>query len=197
MGLFQAQQIDGGLNQVTVEYSGEVASLSVEPLTIAVLKGLLTPILEDEINFVNAPVVAKERGIEVKEVKNHDAGDFTSLIRIRVTGMNFSHQVSGTLFHKKEPRIVENNAFQVEVVPEGHLLLVNNVDRPGVIGTVGRILGNHAINIAQMQCARPQQGSDALLIIALDDALPSTTLNAISQEEGILSVRLVNLPKGF
>ena len=86
---------------MTVEYSGEVAALSVAPLTIAVLKGLLTPILEDAVNFVNAPVIAKERGIEVKEVKSSDAGDFTSVIRVRVDAGKKPHRLAGTLFQRK------------------------------------------------------------------------------------------------
>ena len=195
MGLFQAQLLEGGLKSVTVEYFGEVASLSVAPLTIAVLKGLLGPILEDVINFVNAPVVAKERGIEVKEVKSSDAGDFTSLIRIKVEAGQHSYILAGTLFHRKEPRIVEINQFQVEVISEGHMVLIDNVDQPGVIGRVGRILGDHAVNIARMQCSRGERGGQALLILGLDAPPPAQVLDTIKSEDGILSVRLVDLSK--
>ena len=195
MGLFQAQLLEGGLKSVTVEYFGEVAGLAVAPLTIAVLKGLLGPILEDVINFVNAPVVAKERGIEVKEVKSSDAGDFTSLIRIKVEAGQQSYTLAGTLFHRKEPRIVEINQFQVEVISEGHMVLIDNVDQPGVIGRVGRILGDHAVNIARMQCSRGERGGQALLIIGLDAPPPAQVLDTIKREDGILSVRLVDLSK--
>ncbi|GJL52391.1 MAG: D-3-phosphoglycerate dehydrogenase [Nitrospirales bacterium] len=197
MGHFQAQLVEGGVKAVTVEYFGEVAGLSVAPLTIAVLKGLLSPILEDVINFVNAPVVAKERGIEVKEVKSSDAGDFTSLIRLKVDTGQKSYHLAGTLFHKQEPRIVEINQFQVEVICDGQMILIDNVDRPGVIGTVGRILGEHSVNIAQMQCARAeQQGGQALLILGLDAPPPKEVLDAVKQEDGVLSARLVDLSKG-
>ena len=138
---------------MTVEYSGEVASLAIAPLTIAVLKGLLNPIMEAPVNYVNAPIVAKERGIEVKEVKSSDAGDFTSLIRVRVEAGKKSYQVAGTLYRKKDPRVVEIDQFNVEVVPEGHMLLILNIDRPGVIGMVGKVLGDNQINIVRMQCA--------------------------------------------
>ena len=195
MGLFQAQLLEGGLKSVTVEYFGEVAGLSVAPLTIAVLKGLLGPILEDVINFVNAPVVAKERGIEVKEVKSSDAGDFTSLIRIKVEAGQHSYILAGTLFHRKEPRIVEINQFQVEVISEGHMVLIDNLDQPGVIGRVGRILGDHAVNIARMQCSRGERGGQALLILGLDAPPPAEVLDTIKREDGILSVRLVDLSK--
>src|SRR5207249_5891565 len=114
-----------------------------------VLKGLFTPILEDAVNFVNAPVIARERGIEVKEVKSSDAGDFTSVIRVRVEAGRKTHRVAGTLFNRKDSRIIEIDKFQVEMVPEGHMILILNEDRPGVIGAVGQTLGEHNINIAR------------------------------------------------
>ena len=197
LGLFQAQLIEGGVERVTVEYNGEVAGLLVPPLTIAVLKGLLTPILEDAVNFVNAPLVAKERGIEVKEVKSSDAGDFTSVIRVRVEAGKKTHLVAGTLYSRKDPRIIEIDNFQVEVVPEGHMMLILNEDRPGVIGTVGQVLGDHQINIARMQCSREERGGHALLIIGLDAPLPTGVLETIKQSKHILSVRVADLSKGL
>ncbi len=197
IGLLQAQLYEGALERVTVEYHGEVASLTVAPLTIAVLKGLLTPILEDAVNFVNAPVIAKERGIEVKEVKSSEAGDFTSVIRVRVEAGKKTHQLAGTLFHKKDPRIVEIDNFQVEVLPEGYMLLIFNVDKPGVIGAVGLALGNLAVNIARMQCSREEQGGRALLIIGLDQPLPAGVIDTMKQGQNILSVRQVDLSRGL
>jgi D-3-phosphoglycerate dehydrogenase len=197
IGLLQAQLCEGGLERVTVEYNGDVAGLSVAPLTIAVLKGLLTPILEDAVNYVNAPVIARERGIEVKEVKSSDAGDFTSVIRVRVEAGKKTHRLAGTLYHRKEPRVIEIDNFQVEVVPEGYMLLILNVDRPGVIGAVASALGEHNVNIARMQCSREERGGNALLIIGLDVPLPSGILETIKQGKNILSVRLVDLSKSL
>jgi D-3-phosphoglycerate dehydrogenase len=196
-GLLQAQLLEGGLERVTVEYSGEVAGLTVAPLTIAVLRGLLTPILEDPVNYVNAPIVAKERGIEVKEVKSSDAGDFTSVIRVKVEAGKKSHQVAGTLYNRKDPRVIEIDRFKVEVVPEGHLLLILNEDRPGVIGTVGHVLGDHNINIARMQCSREERGGNALLIFGLDAPLPAGVLDHIKTSKHILSVKVADLSKGL
>ncbi len=193
MGLFQAQLLDEGIEEVTVEYRGEVAELSLAPLTVAILKGLLTPILQDVVNAVNAPFIAKQRGIEVKEVKWSDAGDYTSLIRLHVKTGAQTHQLAGTLYNKKDARIVESNAYTVEVIPEGHMLLIYNFDRPGVIGTVGRILGEHEINIARMQCSRAQKGSHALLILGLDAPPPLSALDNIKSETDIVSARLVDL----
>lgn len=197
VGSLQAQLCEGGIERVTVEYNGEVASLLVAPLTIAVLKGLLTPILEDAVNYVNAPVIAKDRGIEVKEVKGGDTGDFTSMIRVRVEAGKKTHRMAGTLYSRKDPRIVEIDNFQVEVVPEGHMLLLQNIDRPGVIGTVTSVLGQHDVNIARMQCSREERGGNALLIIGLDAPLPSGMLQTIKQGPNILSVKLVDLSTGL
>lgn len=193
LGLLQTQLCEGGIERVTVEYSGEVASLTVAPVTIAVLKGLLTPIMEAPVNYVNAPIVAKERGIEVKEVKSSDAGDYTSLIRVRVEAGKQSHQVAGTLYHKKDPRVIEIDQFKVEVVPEGHMLLIHNIDRPGVIGMVGKVLGDSNINIVRMQCALEKRGGNALLIIGSDMAFPQAVLEKIKSSDNILSVKVAGL----
>jgi len=197
MGSFQAQLLDGGIEQITVEYCGEVGNLKVAPLTVAVLKGLLSPILEVAVNAVNAPVLAKDRGIEVKEIKGAEAGNLTSLIRIHVKTSKKNHELAGTLYHKKEPRIIESNNYPVEVIPEGHMLLIYNVDRPGVIGMVGKILGDHQVNIARMQCSRHQQGGNALLIIGLDGPPSKDVMGAINRESDILSVRHVDLTRVF
>jgi D-3-phosphoglycerate dehydrogenase len=197
LGLLQSQLCEGGIERVTAEYDGDVSTLSVAPLTIAVLKGLLTPILEDAVNFVNAPIVAKERGIEVKEVKSSDAGDFTSVIRVRVEAGKKAHLVAGTLYNRKDPRVIEIDQFKVEVVPEGHMLLIHNIDRPGVIGMVGQVLGDHNINIVRMQCALEKRGGNALLIIGSDAALPSPVLEKIKQGANILSVKVADLSQGL
>jgi D-3-phosphoglycerate dehydrogenase len=193
LGSLQTQLCHGGIERVTVEYIGEVATLSVAPMTIAVLKGLLAPIMEHPVNYVNAPIVAKERGIEVKEVKSSDAGDFTSLIRVHVQAGKASHQVAGTLYHKKDARVVEIDQFKVEVVPEGHMLLIHNVDRPGVIGMVGKVLGDNGINIVRMQCALEKRGGDALLIIGSDTEFPPGVLDEIKSSSNILSVTVAHL----
>jgi D-3-phosphoglycerate dehydrogenase / 2-oxoglutarate reductase len=193
LGLLQTQLCEGGIERVTVEYSGEVANLTVAPITIAVLKGLLTPIMEAPVNYVNAPIVAKERGIEVKEVRTSDAGDYTSLIRVRVEAGKRSHQVAGTLYHKKDPRVIEIDQFKVEVVPEGHMLLIHNIDRPGVIGMVGKVLGDSNINIVRMQCALEKRGGNALLIIGSDMAFPQSVLEKIKSSDNILSVKVAGL----
>jgi D-3-phosphoglycerate dehydrogenase len=105
--------------------------------------------------------------------------------------------VAGTLYHRKDPRIIEIDEFKVEVVPDNHLLLILNEDRPGVIGTVGHILGDHNINIARMQCSREERGGKALLIFGLDASLPAPVLDQITSSKHILSVKVADLSKGL
>jgi D-3-phosphoglycerate dehydrogenase len=130
-------------------------------------------------------------------VKSSDAGDFTSVIRVRVEAGKKTHRLAGTLYHRKDPRIIEIDNFQVEVAPEGHMLLILNVDRPGVIGVVASTLGEHKVNIARMQCSREERGGNALLIIGLDAPLPAGVLETIKRGQNILSVKLVDLSKGL
>jgi len=193
LGLLQSQLYEGGIERVTIEYKGEVAGVNVAPLTIAALKGLLTPILEETVNYVNAPVIARERGIEVKEVKSSDAGDFTSLITLQVEAEKKTSRIGGALYGRRDPRIVQLDTFRVEIVPEGHMLFILNYDRPGVIGQVGQILGEHQINIARMQCSREEKGGLALLIVGADAPLPAEVLQAIKIARNIVSVKLVRL----
>lgn len=193
LGLLQSQLYEGGIERVTIEYKGEVAGVNVAPLTIAALKGLLTPILEETVNYVNAPVIARERGIEVKEVKSSDAGDFTSLITLQIEADKKTSRMGGALYGRRDPRIVQLDSFRVEIVPEGHMLFILNNDRPGVIGHVGQILGEHQINIARMQCSREEKGGQALLIVGVDDPLPADVLQAIRGARNIVSVKLVRL----
>jgi len=142
---------------------------------------------------VNAPVVARERGIEVKEVKSSDAGDFTSLVTLQVEAEKKTSRIAGALYGRQDPRIVQLDSFRVEIVPEGHMLFILNHDRPGVIGQVGQILGEHQINIARMQCSREEKGGHALLIVGVDAPLPAEVLRAVTVAKNIISVKLVRL----
>ncbi|MEO5656913.1 MAG: phosphoglycerate dehydrogenase [Nitrospiria bacterium] len=193
LGSFQAQRLDGGLRRVTVEYSGDVAQFPTAPITVAILKGLLNPILEESINYVNAPVIAKERGIELSETKRTDAGDFASLVTVEVLIGDTTSRIAGTLFHRREPRIVSIDDFSVEVVPEGAMLALSNTDRPGVIGTIGTFLGEQQVNISRMQLSRERPGGQAISVIGIDSPVSPTTLNDLRRLPGILSAKQIRL----
>jgi D-3-phosphoglycerate dehydrogenase len=193
LGAFEAQRLDGGIRRVTVEYHGEVSNLPTAPITVAILKGLLNPILETSVNYVNAPVIARERGIELNEIKRGDAGDFASLVAVELLVGDRTSRIAGTLFHRREPRIVSIDDFSVEVVPEGAMLAVSNTDRPGVIGTIGTFLGQHQVNISRMQLSRERPGGRAISVIGIDSPVAAETLQELRRLPGILSAKQIRL----
>jgi D-3-phosphoglycerate dehydrogenase len=193
MGSFEAQVFEAGLTQVTVEYSGEVSNLKLEPITLAALKGLLTPILNENVNYVNAPLIAKDRGIEIKVSKTSGGTEYTSLITIRIKADGKDLSVSGTLNSKKEPRIVQVDNFPMETVPEGNMLVLTNNDKPGVIGGIGMLLGQNGINIARMQFGREMQGGRAMSVVSIDSPAPDEVMAKIKKLPNVLSVKQIRI----
>ena len=194
LGSFISQKFEGGISEIVVEYRGGVAELTLEPITVAVLKGILTPILAETVNFINAPLIAKERGIEVKEVTTADAGDYHSMLVIKIKAGTRESMVSGILHGKKEPRIISINGFAVEVVPAGEMLVISNKDKPGVIGSIGTMLGKNKINIAGMQFGREKPGGKAISIVSIDTAVSKEDLAVIRKLPNVLSVKQIHLP---
>lgn len=193
LGSFASQVFEGGVTEITVEYRGEASQLNTAPVNIALLKGFLTPILEETVNFVNAPIITKERGIEVKEMKSPDGGDYQSMIILRVKADRKEHRLSGTLLGRTDPRIVRINDFAVEIVPEGTMLFMYNNDRPGVIGNIGSYLGKCNINIARMHFGRESQGGMAISVVSIDSPLSEPQLEDLKKMPNILSLRVVEL----
>ncbi len=193
LGSFLAQVYEGALTELTIEYRGEVTQLELAPITTAALKGLLTPILEEPVNFVNAPLIAKERGIRVKEIRSTEVEEFISLVRLRATSGARTVSVAGTLGSRKEPRIVEVDGLPLEVIPEGDLLMLYNDDKPGVVGNVGVLLGNRGINIAGLQLGREKPGGRAISIISIDTPLSEAVLAEIRKLSHVVSVKQIRL----
>jgi D-3-phosphoglycerate dehydrogenase len=193
LGSFASQVTEGGVTEVSVEYRGDASELNAEPVTIAALKGLLTPILEETVNFVNAPFIARERGIEVKEVKSSESGDYQSMLVLRVKANGSERSFSGTLFSRKDPRIISVDNFPVEIIPEGTMLLMFNNDKPGVIGNIGNFLGEHGINIARMHFGREAAGGKAISVVSIDTPVTQEQAAAIRKLPNILFVKQVFL----
>jgi len=193
MGLFISQIFEGGITEAVIEYRGEAMELNTAPITIAALKGLLTPILEETVNFVNAPFIAKERGIEVKETKSSDAGDYQSMLNFIVRAKDKELGISGTLFSRKDPRIISVGRFFVEIIPEGTLLFIENNDRPGVIGGIGSYLGEKGINIARMHFGRESAGGRAISVVSVDTPLKDNEIEDLKGLPNIITVKQVRL----
>ena len=170
LGSFAGQITENGLKSIEVEFEGRVGKLNTKPLMAVALQGLLAPLM-DGVNMVNAPVIAKERGIAVSEKKNDQGGDYQTLIRITVTTDKQTRTVAGTLFAGK-PRIVEVNDVNLEASTAPYMLYVNNEDKPGFIGMLGKLLGESNINIANFHLGRSDSRQDAVALVEVD-SLPS------------------------
>lgn len=193
LGALASQIVKGAISKVEVEYQGEIAELNVSPLTTTVLKGLLTPILDVKVNFVNAPLVAKERGIEVVESKSKETKDFASLISLKIKTEKETREVGGTVFAGIGDRLVSIDGFRVDAVPEGYVLVLSNIDKPGMIGKVGTFLGKHNINIAAMDVGRAKVGEKAVMVLNVDSPISDTVLAEITKIEGISGATLVKI----
>lgn len=168
LGSFQSQIIEAPIDSVAIEYVGEVSKMDTQPLTNSVLKGLLYPMMHDEVNYINAPSIAKARGIHLTEAKIASAEDFTTLIRLVIRSGAKQCVVAGTIFGKYEPRLVRINEFRLEAVPEGHMLFIYNTDRPGVIGSIGTTIGKHNINIARMHVGQEKERGQNVILLTTD-----------------------------
>ncbi len=193
LGGFASQMFEGGATEIMIEYQADAAKINTAPVTIAAIKGFLNPILLETVNFVNAPVIAKERGIEVKEARSTVEGDYQSMIALRVKAKGKESYFAGTLFSKKDPRIVYVDNFKVEIVPEGELLFLYNNDKPGVIGNIGTLLGGNNINIARMHFGRESQGGMAISVVSIDAHASPGIIKQIRELPNILSVRQIHL----
>lgn len=181
--------------QVDVEVRGEITEYDVKVLELAALKGVFTDVVEDQVSYVNAPLLAAERGTAVRLVAEGESPDHRNVITIRGTLADGSQvSVSGTLvgIHQRE-RIVEVNGFDVDIEPTDHLAFLVYRDRPGMVGTVGQILGDARINIAGMQVARDEKGGDALVALSVDTAIDAETLGEIANAVEASSARAVDL----
>jgi D-3-phosphoglycerate dehydrogenase len=193
MGGFFAQTCPFPLKELIINYQGEVTAYNLAPISSAILVGMLSSYMDEHVNEINAPFIAKERGINFRESKMTEAADFTSLITLSAKTTNAAHVVAGTLFGKNEPRLSMMNDYLVEVVPTGNILLIDTFDRPGVIGNIGTTLGARDINIGNMQFGRNKIGGKSLCILHLDTIPSSDVLNELTRLPNVNSVRLIQL----
>jgi len=193
MGSLQTQLADSAILEVQINYSGTVTGYDITPLTTAMLKGLLTPILKDEVNFVNAPLIATERGIKVVESKTKTSEDFSTLIKLTVKTSDTENIVSGTIFGNTLIRILRINKFYLEAIPEGHSLLITNLDRPGVIGRITSTLGRHEVNISRMQVGEEKDKKQNVIFLATNVSANDEILEELRNLEDVFSVRRVEL----
>lgn len=178
LGGFAGQLTETGIKKVVIEYEGDAAQLNVRPLTAAVLEALLRPLM-DSVNMVNAPSVAKERNIEVSEVKHDREGDYHTLMRVTVVTEKQTRDIAGTLFANGDARIVQIKGISIEAQMTENMIFVINEDLPGFIGNLGTILGSAGLNIATFNLGREAAGKEAIALVAIDGEVPQDVLGQI------------------
>jgi D-3-phosphoglycerate dehydrogenase / 2-oxoglutarate reductase len=195
LGRVFAALAGGATASVAVEAKGEIAALDVSVLELAVMKGMFADVTEEPVSYVNAPLVAKERGVELSLAADQVSSDWRNLVTIRGTAPDGQLvSVSGTLTGLRlAERLVEVNGLDAEVAPAEHMIFLGYVDRPGVVGAVGQILGSHQINIGGMQVCRRAQGGDAMLVLSADSAVSLELLGEIAEATGARLARVVDL----
>ncbi|MBN2120651.1 MAG: phosphoglycerate dehydrogenase [Candidatus Omnitrophica bacterium] len=192
MGLISSQLIKGRVKEVVLTYAGEFISFNLAPVSSAVVKGLLSPVMEETVNFVNSLNLAKERGIKVEVVKSSEGTDYVNSVSLLLKSDKERVSLEGTLFANKSARIVKINDFYLEVVPSEFMVFIENRDKPGVIGKLGTILGKHQINIASMGFGRKQKGGDALTVLTVDSPLTEEIVKEIlSGDDKFISLKFI------
>ncbi|MBQ9365512.1 MAG: phosphoglycerate dehydrogenase [Schwartzia sp.] len=191
LGCMASALADGPVRTVEAEYTGGITDVSTKLLTTAVLKGMLNPILETNVNYVNAPSLAKERGITVREVKNKETANFANLISVKVMTDKKTVTLEGALFGD-EGRIVSIDGYRVDVDPHKRILICPHINRPGVIGKVGSIMGEANINISGMQVGKTEQEGTNIMVLIVDNDIPDTVIDKVTAIDGIFGAKLIN-----
>jgi D-3-phosphoglycerate dehydrogenase len=191
LGMFLSQMAPKRCEALNINYSGKINEVDTTPITRAVLKGFLQAVYGSEVNSVNAPSMAETLGVKITESRINTAGDFTELIEVTATD-TIKVSVAGTFFGST-PRIVKINDRHVEAKPEGALLVLENSDRPGIVGLIGTLMGTHKVNIASMSLSRNEIGGRALTVLNLDTAPSEAVLKEMLAVEDIHSAKVIQL----
>ncbi|MDD3345535.1 MAG: phosphoglycerate dehydrogenase [Candidatus Omnitrophica bacterium] len=191
IGMFCAQLVEGRFQEVVISYSGEITKYNLSPVTMALAKGILEPILKETVNFVNAVSLLKERGIKLRESKSAQEGEFVNLIQLEIKTDKETKKVFGTLSSNKQPRIVKIDDYYLELYPIGEMVFIRNWDKPGLIGNLGTLMGQNGINIAAMTFGRDKQGGKAISVLNVDSQVGPEVQDKIRELENILTVKVI------
>lgn len=193
LGSLLAQISKGAIEEIAIEYIGDVTTYETQPLTFSILKGILAPILGEMVNFVNVPVIVRERNIKVTASVRNEAEDFTNLITVMVKTSEDQNLVGGTIFGKKDPRLVRINDFRLEAAMEGYSLLIYNIDTPGTIGAIGTCLGRHHINISMMDVGQVLERGQNIIFLRSDTPVPPEVIRELLSMDNVNVVQSVTL----
>jgi len=187
LGSLVGQLTRDAVPRISIHVEGAAAELNIKPIVAAVLAGFLR-VQSDTVNMVNAPYLAKERGLEVREVRTEREGDYQTLVRVSVKTDSGERSVAGTLFNGREPRLVELFGIKVEADLDGPMMYIVNEDAPGFIGRIGTLLGESGINIGTFNLGRRAAGGEAVLLLSIDSDLPDAV---IAEARNLPGVKLI------
>ncbi len=192
MGSFMGKFISGRVNKVSITFSGEAAANDTKPVTIAGIKGFLSAVMSD-VNYVNAPIIMKERGINVVESTSSKNQVFSNMIEVTLDVEGETRYLAGSVFKSDDLRFVQIDNYPIEVIAAGHMLVIYNEDKPGTVGNVGMILGQAGINIGSLFLGRDKQNGTAIIIIDIDTEVPDSALQGLRELPNVISVKEVAL----
>jgi len=192
MGEFMGQVMRPGYDKITISFEGKVTKLNRQPLKSAILMGILSHSM-DEVNAVNAGMLAHDRGIKIDEISRESSDHFSSLIRLDVVGDDGSRSISGTVFDGKSPRLVSIDDCELEITPQGRLLFIENHDKPGVVAALGTILAKAEINIGDFRLGRREDKAEAVALVSIDSEPTAEVIEQLEALENVTTVRYVAL----
>jgi D-3-phosphoglycerate dehydrogenase len=181
------------VEKLEIIYSGDLVDKETRVISLSVLKGFLDPISSEKVNFVNAELIAKNMGIELIESRSSHLDKYTNLITVKFFTKTKQQSISGTVFAKEELRIVDFFGYKLDFEPTPFILALQNVDKPGIIGRIGTLLGANGINIAAMQWSRNKRGEKAVSFVSVDGEVGSDVLAQLRQTDGVLKVSMLKL----
>ncbi len=194
IGSLHGQLCKGAVRSIEVTYEGEVTEMDTEYLTVSVLKGFLKHMMDVSVTYVNAPSIAEDREIKVVESKSASTGQYTNLITVAVGTRQETSEISGSVFGENHERIVMVNGVDIDVIPQGFLLVSRNYDRPGFIGSMCSVLGKNGVNIGRLHLGRKSVGGEAMVFTNVDARVVDEVIEEISSIENIISVTQVSFP---
>ncbi len=195
LGSFYMQLFGGHIDELEIHYGGNIADRPLAPLTASCLTGMLRVVLGDQVNPVNAPYIARQRGIKVCETASASTHNLTDLVALHVRAGMETNTVAGTLFENNEIRIVQIGRYRMEAVPSRYMLITYHRDLPGVVGKVGTLLGDAGINIASMQLSRERIGGEAIMLLQVDEPIGPELIRRFQKLDLITRTRFVTLPQ--
>ena len=195
LGAFAVQLTDAPVARIQVTYSGDLAAVDTKMLTVSALMGVLSNLSGEQPNIINAESIAREKGIQIVEVKSEESERYVNMISVALQSGDAKREVRGTAFPGSEPRLLGIDSFDLDMPLDGDFLLSIHADVPGIVGRVGTLLGSRGVNIARMGLGREQKGGKALLLVSVDNPVDEAVIREMRSNKGSQEIRTVQLSK--